>query len=180
MHNSEIKTLRTKTLDILCKVLDDTAIAQNIENAAFQHCMDECDESTKDVAIQFLKIYRPKMRTIISNLQNKNNNLLKMSILTNKITPKDLCKMSAKEMYPDAPHWKTLQERERLILEKEIEEKKRLEKEIKQLEMEGSLEKCGKCGSRHVAHFGKQTRSADESMTFYFTCRNCGNRWKKN
>jgi DNA-directed RNA polymerase subunit M/transcription elongation factor TFIIS len=41
---------------------------------------------------------------------------------------------------------------------------------------EGVLE-C-KCGSRKVFSYSKQTRSADEPMTTYAECVNCGSKWQ--
>ena len=38
--------------------------------------------------------------------------------------------------------------------------------------------KCGKCGMRKVSYTQAQTRSADEPMTTFCECMNCGNRWK--
>ena len=38
--------------------------------------------------------------------------------------------------------------------------------------------KCGKCKSKKTDYYQLQTRSADEPMTTYVTCKNCGNRWK--
>jgi transcription elongation factor S-II len=40
------------------------------------------------------------------------------------------------------------------------------------------LFKCGKCKSTKTTYYQMQTRSADEPMTTYVTCTNCGNRWK--
>jgi DNA-directed RNA polymerase subunit M/transcription elongation factor TFIIS len=40
------------------------------------------------------------------------------------------------------------------------------------------LFKCGKCKSVKTTYYQMQTRSADEPMTTYVTCKNCGNRWK--
>jgi len=40
------------------------------------------------------------------------------------------------------------------------------------------LFKCGKCKSTKTSYYQMQTRSADEPMTSYITCKNCGNRWK--
>lgn len=40
------------------------------------------------------------------------------------------------------------------------------------------LFKCGKCKSTKTSYYQLQTRSADEPMTTYVTCRGCGNRWK--
>lgn len=38
--------------------------------------------------------------------------------------------------------------------------------------------KCGKCGSRNTDYSQKQTRSADEPMTTFGVCNDCGNRWR--
>jgi transcription elongation factor S-II len=38
--------------------------------------------------------------------------------------------------------------------------------------------KCGKCKSKKTDYYQMQTRSADEPMTTYVTCKACGNRWK--
>ena len=40
-----------------------------------------------------------------------------------------------------------------------------------------SLE-CGKCHQKKVSYSQAQTRSADEPMTTFCECMNCGNRWK--
>jgi DNA-directed RNA polymerase subunit M/transcription elongation factor TFIIS len=40
------------------------------------------------------------------------------------------------------------------------------------------LFKCGKCKSIKTTYYQMQTRSADEPMTTYVTCKGCGNRWK--
>lgn len=38
--------------------------------------------------------------------------------------------------------------------------------------------KCKKCGSDNVYVESKQVRSADEAMTKFYTCLNCGNKWR--
>jgi len=38
--------------------------------------------------------------------------------------------------------------------------------------------KCYKCQKRQCTYYQLQTRSADEPMTTFITCLNCGNRWK--
>lgn len=37
---------------------------------------------------------------------------------------------------------------------------------------------CSKCKQSRVAYSQAQTRSADEPMTTFCECTNCGNRWK--
>lgn len=43
---------------------------------------------------------------------------------------------------------------------------------------ETNLFKCGKCGKRKTTYTQLQTRSADEPMTTFVLCLDCGNRWK--
>ena len=38
--------------------------------------------------------------------------------------------------------------------------------------------KCRKCGKRETNYYQVQTRSADEPMTTFVTCLNCGNHWR--
>jgi transcription elongation factor S-II len=42
------------------------------------------------------------------------------------------------------------------------------------------LYKCNRCGSDDTEDREKQTRSADEPMTVFVSCRNCGHKWKFN
>ena len=39
---------------------------------------------------------------------------------------------------------------------------------------------CKKCGSDNVFSESRQTRSSDEATTIFYTCLNCGNKWKMN
>ena len=38
---------------------------------------------------------------------------------------------------------------------------------------------CYKCKKNKIVIYERQTRSADEPMTIFFECQNCGNKWKK-
>ena len=39
---------------------------------------------------------------------------------------------------------------------------------------------CNRCKSKKTTYYSLQTRSADEPMTSFITCVECGNRWKMN
>uniref|UniRef100_A0A7S2YJE2 TFIIS-type domain-containing protein n=1 Tax=Entomoneis paludosa TaxID=265537 RepID=A0A7S2YJE2_9STRA len=44
--------------------------------------------------------------------------------------------------------------------------------------LQASLFTCGRCKSTKTTSTQKQTRSADEPMTVFVFCMNCGKRWK--
>ncbi|KAK6457817.1 transcription elongation factor S-IIMeiotic DNA recombination factor [Scheffersomyces xylosifermentans] len=113
--------------------------------------------------------YRNKLRTFTMNLRNKKNPELRERLLTRAILAAEFIKMSPNEMAPEA-------------LKKEIE---KLHKQ-NLFDAQGATEKravtdrftCGKCKHKKVSYYQMQTRSADEPLTTFCTCENCGNRWK--
>ncbi|CAN6675060.1 transcription elongation factor S-II [Trichomonascus vanleenenianus] len=113
--------------------------------------------------------YRAKMRSLYMNLKDKHNPRLRQGVVNGDISAERLYKMSPQEMASDD-------------LKKEIEE---LEKK-NLFNARGATEKravtnrftCGKCKQKKVSYYQMQTRSADEPLTTFCTCENCGNRWK--
>ena len=113
--------------------------------------------------------YRNKLRTFTMNLRNKKNPELRERLLSKKILPTAFVKMTPNEMAPE-------------LLKKEIE---KLHKQ-NLFDAQGATEKravtdrftCGKCKHKKVSYYQMQTRSADEPLTTFCTCENCGNRWK--
>ncbi|KAF6070296.1 transcription elongation factor S-II [Candida albicans] len=113
--------------------------------------------------------YRNRLRSFTMNLRNKKNPELRERILSKQILPAAFIKMTPNEMAPEA-------------LKKEIE---KLHKQ-NLFDAQGATEKravtdrftCGKCKHKKVSYYQMQTRSADEPLTTFCTCENCGNRWK--
>lgn len=130
----------------------------NIELAIFKVNKDSINDS-----------YRNKLRSLILNIKNKNNQPLRINILNGKIKPEKLINMTSAELAPES-------------LKKELEQlhQKNL------FDAQGAVEKravtdrfvCGKCKQREVSYYQMQTRSADEPLTTFCTCEKCGNRWK--
>lgn len=89
---------------------------------------------------------------------------------TKQLETKNLARYPAEVLWPDGPWAKTiykLKERDLMMEKAKVEE-----------ENYNGLFKCRKCKSVKTSYYQMQTRSADEPMTTYVTCRNCGNKWK--
>ena len=83
---------------------------------------------------------------------------------------KGLAKYSPDVLWPDGPFARAmLALRERDLA---IERAKAVEKDYE------GLFKCRRCKSTKTTYYQMQTRSADEPMTTYVTCKNCGHKWK--
>lgn len=113
--------------------------------------------------------YRTKMRSLFQNLKNKSNPTLRKRVLSGEVTPKRFVTMSHDEMKSD----------ERRAADEKLEKENMNNAMVAQVEKSISKEfQCGKCKQRKVSYSQAQTRSADEPMTTFCECMNCGNRWK--
>ncbi len=119
----------------------------------------------------FKELYISKIRSFYSNISKdsyiKNPNF-KDKIINGDININKLNKLSVYDIYPE--NWSDL-------LDKKIKRDK-LKYEIKPQAMTDQF-KCRKCGSRSCSYYEVQTRSADEPMTQFISCLDCGNRWKQ-
>jgi DNA-directed RNA polymerase subunit M/transcription elongation factor TFIIS len=83
---------------------------------------------------------------------------------------RNLAEYPAEVLRPDGPHAKQMMK----VREREMAMEQARAKEE---DYEGLL-KCGKCKSLKTSYYQMQTRSADEPMTTFVTCKNCGHKWK--
>lgn len=126
--------------------------------------------------------YLDKIRSLVFNL--KKNTQLRENVLFGGVSSESLVKMSPNELATD----EKIKEREAQVAF--LKDSRRLDweqaNEAKVNEMCGikgdllkaSLFECGRCKSHKTTSTQKQTRSADEPMTVFVLCLNCGNRWK--
>jgi len=113
--------------------------------------------------------YRGKIRSLFVNLKDKANPSLRESIVSGELSPENFSKMTSEEMMTV----------ERRAADQKIKEEN-LFKSLGAGEPEAETEgfQCGRCKQRKCRYRQAQTRSADEPMTTFVTCVNCGNRWK--
>ena len=147
--------------------------AANVEKAIYNWSLKEA--TNKRVLKRwnnptFVRIYVDRFRTIYFNVKTDsyvNNNYLFDALQNENVKCNHLSKMSHQEMCPD--RWKKL-----------IDDKIKRDKSKYEINMEASTDqfKCFKCKKNKCTYYELQTRSADEPMTTFVSCLNCGNRWK--
>lgn len=126
--------------------------------------------------------YGEKARQLNFNL--KKNADLRHLVLSGGVNPKQLCAMSSEELCSSdlakqrQEEVNRLQESRRLDWEQANEDKINEMCGIKGDLLNASLFTCHRCKSTKTTSTQKQTRSADEPMTVFVLCTNCGNRWK--
>jgi transcription elongation factor S-II len=135
------------------------AKATAVETAAYKYLGPETKEE-----------YRTKMRSLFQNLKNKSNPNLRIRVLAGEIGPDDFVRMSSDEL-------RSAEQREADAKIKKLNMDKAM---VGQPERSISTSlQCGKCGQRKVTYTEAQTRSADEPMTLFCTCVNCGKSWRQ-
>lgn len=126
--------------------------------------------------------YMDKARSLTFNL--KKNDELRTQVLLGQTSADDLVRMSPDQLAPAAKAKardkmvEDLRNSRRLDWEQANEKKINEQCGIKGDLLKASLFTCGRCKSHKTTSTQKQTRSADEPMTVFVFCLNCGNRWK--
>lgn len=158
---------RNNVINKLKDILKNDKLASNLEKGIFNYSLKHAEKINvvkKWDNNYFVKIYVNRLRTIKSNL--KDETLFK-SIINKKIKAHEVAFMSHQEMQPD--NWSELLELKKIRDENKYEPK---------LEASTDDFKCWKCKSKKCTYYQLQTRSADEPMTTFVSCLDCGNRWK--
>ena len=144
----------------------------NIEETIFKKTMDtaKTEEIRKTWSSQaFRDVYFAVARRIIGNLdpdsyiQNKN---LWVRFITQELSLEEVAKQNYYELCPE--NWQQMVDRQ-------------AKRETIQLEGDFSRATdkwmCHGCKKRKCTYYELQTRSADEPMTIFIHCLNCGKRW---
>lgn len=109
-------------------------------------------------------------RTITNLIPNSyvNNPRLLERLKDDEFKPHAIAFMNYGELYPEK--WRPLMEQQ-------------LKRETKLLEgnkdMATDQFRCNRCNKRQCTYYEMQTRSADEPMTIFVRCLNCGKQWRQ-
>ena len=154
-------------------IIKDEAISTNVERGIYNFSLKyaESKQTLKSWEnIVFRRIYFNKCRSVFVNLDTESylqNTRLLDRLLSGEFLPHELAFMDPQTTFPE--NWKTL-----------IDEKYKRDKILHEVRTETATDmyKCSKCHKKVCTYYELQTRSADEPMTIFVTCLNCGKRWK--
>lgn len=118
----------------------------------------------------FVILYLNKYRSVRANLSTKShvhNHYLLEQVKNGGIPACKVAFMNDREMFPEK--WKRL-----------VDDKIKRDNNMYKENLASATDefKCYKCAKRQCTYYQMQTRSADEAMTTFVTCLNCGNNWK--
>jgi len=170
LTNDELRIEIRKKLN---KIVKDENITENIEKGIYNYSIKEATKKNlvrKWTNPRFRIIYISKARSIYSNLDDKSyikNNRLLTRLLDGEFLPHQIAFMNCQHTFPE--NWKKL-----------IDEKYKRDKILFEIDSGGATDefKCKRCKQRKCTYYELQTRSADEPMTVFVTCLNCGKRWR--
>ena len=171
IKNSEV--FRKNIRDKIKKIVKSDKLSKQIERSIFNYSI---NESRKKKVIKkwentnFCQIYIDRFRSLYFNLDSKsyvgNKHFLK-KLKIKKMDNKQLTNLTHRDIDPKL--WKDL-----------IDKKIKKDEHLVTGDICASTDefKCFKCFKRKCTFYQLQTRSADEPMTTFVTCLECGNRWR--
>lgn len=119
----------------------------------------------------FTHIYRMRARSVASNFHPESyvgNGELFDSYRRGELSMEAMAGMNTYELFPSL--WRDMFE------QRQIREKKALEGNKDRATDQFT---CTRCWKKQCTYYEMQTRSADEPMTIFITCMNCGKKWRQ-
>jgi len=193
MASSMAEQLRTHVRGAFAKLVPDRPYARNIEKSLWEWAIAETRHNNKTATPGnkwFKMWYKNKANHLLAELKRApcvSCNLevgpdghvkvdlsvipqLQHRIFSKELKSSELVNMTPDVLWPDGPYSRVAFAQLQKALANEAAKSK-------DDNYEGIL-KCGKCKSRKTTYYQLQTRSADEPMTTYATCKTCGHKWK--
>lgn len=176
--------LRTRSLDIFKRVFDTMygeeksksieKMAVNIEKGIYNQTIKVVKQRKGVLSWEnpsFGLEYRRLHRRVSANLRyTPNAAFLRTKVMNGEIKPGDVAGLTDLQMMP-----------QEMIDRIETETNFIIDSRMSELPYDSSkpgLFICGSCKSDKTTYTQAQTRSADEPMTSFVRCMNCGKRWK--
>ena len=110
-----------------------------------------------------------KYRSLLFNIKDPKNPDFRRRVLLGHLPPELVVLLTAEGMSSDARRLENEKIREKAIFDCEL---------VQTEEPSSGMFTCGKCKKDLTTYYQMQTRRADEPMTAFVTCLNCGHRFR--
>jgi transcription elongation factor S-II len=155
---------------VLMPILNNESNCLNLEKGVFNWALKEA--AFRKVVKKwdnryFVELYKSHLRSIYINLKNNPGLVASIGIEEGQLKPHEIAFMTHQDMMPE--RWTEL------LAKKAKEDANRYEVNVQAATDSFT---CRKCRSKKCTYTQAQTHSADESMTTFVTCLDCGARWK--
>lgn len=137
-------------------------VSKKIENAIYKYST-EYTRIKKRPTEEINQIYMTKINDLYFNIKSDDNPDLLINIIDNNIDIEKIPYMTASEL--NSKQWESIIKRREYI-------------ENKKNYCEESVYSCKRCKEKKCHVYQLQTRSADEPMTTFVQCLNCGHTMK--
>jgi DNA-directed RNA polymerase subunit M/transcription elongation factor TFIIS len=144
-------------------------LERGIYNWCIQYAIEKCIIKNWANTV-FSSLYQDKFRSVLANLDACSyigNNRLYARMQEKEFKPHDIPFMARHNIFPEV--WQEIME---------IKMKRDAHIGESGLTPMTDQYRCGRCRKRECIYYEMQTRSADEPMTIFVRCLNCGNGWK--
>ncbi len=164
-----------KAIQKLNLIIEDIEKCKNIENSIYNYASYQCKLKNVEQNIEntlFKRIYVNKLMSLYNNLDKKSyikNEVFYEDVMNNKVDINNIAFLTPQEV--NKTHWK-----------KYIDKQSAVNKFFDNITTGVRTQeyKCGRCKEHNCSYTQLQTRCADEPMTTYINCLNCGNKWSFN
>lgn len=154
-------------LSSILEVPKTDTLCVNLEKSIFNHTVRNVDEPSWENK-WFSNMYKHKFLQIQYNMLKSPT--LKQKIITKQLKTSEVVELKPQHLWPGGPTDKTIEDRIIKDLRKAY-----LAKENQNQE---GFFTCNRCKTKKTTYYQLQTRSADEPMTTFVSCLNCGKNWK--
>lgn len=170
---SNVTIVRGKVVSAFAQTLGDDDVAKNLELVLYNAVLRQCVADKMPLVWDAIRERYTAKAVGINVFHLKKSEALRRKLVSGALPLKTFIAMKPWEVFPDL--WADAFERAA---------KKQLGRDVgfmtrQQVDAmpDGALT-CSRCKSKKTTYIEMQTRAADEPMTVFASCMNCGKRWK--
>jgi transcription elongation factor S-II len=167
-----LDTTRSRVTDRFRQVVGDDVLSKRLEICLWNWTLKTCARDGIPLFWDNPRLryrYTTRALGLAFNLRNPRNPELLRRVRSGELSVKTLANMTPQQMWPEM--WEPVYHR---VAMRQL----RREADVDASKVPDGAFACSRCKSRKTVYTSMQIRSADEPMTNFVRCLNCGKSWK--